>query len=93
MDPSTISELTMLLSKGGSVAMLIAVWIAFKAFRSAENAVQALLDIRKMMQDAQPVQKDMVKSVEHIEALTESIDNRTTSHDLKLTALVARRGS
>lgn len=93
MEGIGLSELVNALNKGGPVVALIIVWVAMRAMRSAEKAVDAISEIRDHVVGFKPVIAKTAESVEDMARSLDDIDSRTSSIDLKLTAALARSTS
>lgn len=90
MDSSSIAQLADVLSKGGPVVLLFGIWIAFRAGRTAQEAVKALTDIRDSVVKNGPVLEEIKVSVHQCEETIADIDSRTKAGDLKLQAILAQ---
>jgi hypothetical protein len=91
MDVTTFAGLIEALSKGGPIVLFLAVWVAIRAGRTAEKAVQALTDIRDSVVKNGPLIEKISLSTTAAEEALVTIDERTRTLDLKLTAALSQR--
>jgi hypothetical protein len=89
MDPDTIATLSELLSKGGNVALFVAVYVAWKAGGVAREAVQALKELRDAAVSTKPVVDKIALAVDDIDRRTGSIERTGELVHLKVSAALA----
>lgn len=85
------TDLVAALEKGGPVVMVVAVWIAFRAGRTAQEATKALTDIRDTVVKHSPVLEEIAKSSRAAEETGLEIQDWTRSADMKLAAITANQ--
>ena len=89
MDPQTIATISELLSKGGNVALFLAVYVAWKAGGVAREAATALKEMRDTVVSSKPVLDKIAESVDDIDRRSLEIDTRSAGIDTKLSAVLA----
>lgn len=90
MDPETIKTIATLVQGGGPVAMMFAVWIAFKAGQSAKEAVKAIQDMRDAVVETKPIVQQIAQDVKELDERSERIETSMSANGMKLDTLIAR---
>lgn len=91
MDVTAMSAIVDAITKSGNAFLFVAVYVAWRASQSAKQAVEHIKELRDIAVKAAPAVEAMAERVEDIHRTWPAIDARTSTMDLKLSALVARK--